>query len=215
MFNLLLITNDQNQADRYLETYCKKQQIKNPNVFRFGEDPANLSIELFRDIIRITERHFPERSMLVINNFQSTTPIMQNTFLKTLEEHQEELIFCLVASSTASVLPTIISRCQVVELRQQQSKLNQSEIEAMTILLKKLEINPGLIVTNELRYTPKTKKETLLTFLNQFISYGQLKLANSDNPHWLAARLKRALTAKTAIEINNLDPELALDHVFL
>lgn len=55
--------------------------------------------------------------IFVIQEMQSAHPSFANKLLKTLEEPPAHVILCLTAPDRASVLPTIASRCQILELR--------------------------------------------------------------------------------------------------
>lgn len=55
--------------------------------------------------------------IFVIQEMQKAHPSFANKLLKTLEEPPEHVIFCLTAPDRVSLLPTIVSRCQVLELR--------------------------------------------------------------------------------------------------
>jgi len=49
--------------------------------------------------------------------FQDANPNAQNALLKTLEEAPQRVILLLTADSAESLLPTIVSRCEVLRLR--------------------------------------------------------------------------------------------------
>lgn len=49
--------------------------------------------------------------------FQEANPNAQNALLKTLEEAPQRVILLLTADSAESLLPTIVSRCEVLRLR--------------------------------------------------------------------------------------------------
>jgi len=55
--------------------------------------------------------------IFVIQEIQSANPTFANKLLKTLEEPPGHVILCLTASDKESLLPTIVSRCQLLELR--------------------------------------------------------------------------------------------------
>jgi DNA polymerase-3 subunit delta' len=50
-------------------------------------------------------------------NFQEATPNAQNALLKTLEEAPPKVILILTADSVENLLPTIVSRCEILRLR--------------------------------------------------------------------------------------------------
>lgn len=55
--------------------------------------------------------------VFLIQEFHTANPTFANKLLKTLEEPPDHVILLLTALDRESVLPTILSRCQVVELR--------------------------------------------------------------------------------------------------
>lgn len=73
----------------------------------------------------------------ILNNFDLASPILENALLKTLEEPSSSTILILVASG--QLLPTIISRCQVISF-------NRLSVEDMTAFAK----DSGLVVTPEI-----------------------------------------------------------------
>ena len=67
-----------------------------------------------RELKKITKYSFPEKTAIIIDNIDTSTIETQNSFLKNLEEPNLNLIYILTAKSLENVLPTIISRCQVI-----------------------------------------------------------------------------------------------------
>lgn len=53
----------------------------------------------------------------LLPNFQSATEQAQNALLKTLEEPSDNVVLLLTADALESLLPTVVSRCEVVRLR--------------------------------------------------------------------------------------------------
>lgn len=80
---------------------------KNKNAF-YG-------VDYFNDTIRPTMRLKPNegrRNIVILANIEKMKPNIANTFLKTLEEPAENLMFILTTDNFNALLPTIISRCQ-------------------------------------------------------------------------------------------------------
>jgi DNA polymerase III delta prime subunit len=51
-----------------------------------------------------------------IENIQDMTPLVQNVLLKTLEDSDDKIIFILCADTKENILPTILSRCAIINL---------------------------------------------------------------------------------------------------
>ena len=73
--------------------------------------------------------------VIIIEDAHLMPEISQNTLLKTLEEPPSWTLFILIAQKLAGLLPTVISRCQVLRL----SPLSDNEVKK--ILLKKGKYN--------------------------------------------------------------------------
>jgi len=55
--------------------------------------------------------------LALLLNFESASAGAQNALLKTLEEAPEKVILLLTADSAENLLPTIVSRCEILRLR--------------------------------------------------------------------------------------------------
>lgn len=89
-------------------------------------------IKYFRDEIRPSAYLKPnegEKTVIVMTGIDSMRDETANAFLKLLEEPSEDLIFVLTTENSEALLPTIISRCQHIQL----SPLKTGEIEQALI----------------------------------------------------------------------------------
>lgn len=71
------------------------------------EDTRNLN-----NFLRLT---INEKTLVLIKDIQNATKEALSAFLKNLEEPQENIYFALTSNNTASILPTIVSRCEIVK----------------------------------------------------------------------------------------------------
>ncbi len=82
-------------------------------------EAGRLKVEQVRELQRhlsLTPNMATHR-VAILDRFDQATPSAANALLKTLEEPPEFVILILLAPDTDSLLPTIVSRCQVVPLR--------------------------------------------------------------------------------------------------
>ena len=80
---------------------------------------GRLKVEQVRELQRhlsLTPNMAPHR-VAILDRFDQATPSAANALLKTLEEPPDFVVLILMAPDTDSLLPTIVSRCQVVPLR--------------------------------------------------------------------------------------------------
>jgi len=92
-----------------------------PDMHLVEPDPetGRLKIEQVRDLQRqlTLTPHMADHRLAVLNRFELATPQAASALLKTLEEPPEFAHLVLLAPDTDSLLPTIVSRCQVIPLR--------------------------------------------------------------------------------------------------
>lgn len=89
-------------------------------------------IDYFREEIRPAAYYKPnegQKTVIIMIGIESMKKEAANSFLKLLEEPAEDLIFLLTTDNTEALLPTIISRCQHIQL----SSLKTKEIEEALI----------------------------------------------------------------------------------
>jgi len=125
-----------------------------------------------KDVVRFTSVALAENTVIFLPNFDMATVEAQNAFLKTLEESQENLFFLLTARNETLVLPTIISRCNVVYLKNKKI-IEEKEIEN-ALNFTNSEITEKFETISKL-----TKREDALGFLEDLQEI--LHLALSEN----------------------------------
>lgn len=89
-------------------------------------------IDYFREEIRPAAYYKPNeghKTVIIMTGIESMKKEAANSFLKLLEEPAEDLMFLLTTDNTEALLPTIISRCQHLQL----SPLKTGEIEKALI----------------------------------------------------------------------------------
>lgn len=70
-------------------------------------------VRSLNNLIRLS---FDEPTLIISQNIHEATEEALNAFLKNLEEPQDNIYFVLTAPSERKVLPTIVSRCQVIKI---------------------------------------------------------------------------------------------------
>jgi len=99
---------------------CQKvQRGVHPDVRVLDEPASSIRIEHIRELQReMALSPFEGRwRVSVLCDFQRATPEAANCLLKTLEEPPPKAVMVLTAVEAQALLPTIISRCQVFQLR--------------------------------------------------------------------------------------------------
>jgi DNA polymerase-3 subunit delta' len=99
---------------------CRKIVTGNhPDVRIFDDEDKALRIDQVRELQRelsLSPRESQYRVALLCN-FERATTGAANALLKTLEEPASPVVLILTTTEAGSLLPTIVSRCQVLKLR--------------------------------------------------------------------------------------------------
>lgn len=158
-----------------------------------------------------TKPYESTHKIIYINNSHLLTPPAQNSLLKTLEEPPDNSLIFLVTTNIDKLLPTVISRCQIVKNDQITSIESSKENVFLEVEKNLKDLNSGQKITLAGQYAyPKTKA----------------KLFCKDSIYYLNSLLKESPTNKTATNLslahttllrleNNVDPKLSLEHFFL
>ena len=128
MHSFLIVSKIQKAALEYAVRNCKESKI----------DKFDISILTFEKSIGIEDiRNFQKKLVLkplrskakavILDGSKDVTIEAQNALLKTLEEPPSNTIIYIIISNKDLVLPTILSRCQVIELRDKEYKLSKDE----------------------------------------------------------------------------------------
>lgn len=98
---------------------CRKIHSGNHPDVRFFDDDEPIKIDQVREMQRSLSLSPVESEYRVtlLCNFERATTAAANALLKTLEEPASKVVLILTAVEASRLLPTIISRCQLLNLR--------------------------------------------------------------------------------------------------
>lgn len=82
-----------------------------------------------RELRNITKLAFNTPTAIIIDSIDLATEEAVNAFLKNLEEPQENIYYILTASNLANILPTIVSRCQVIKIKNEKLNIKNKDAE--------------------------------------------------------------------------------------
>lgn len=161
---LLVGTNNFQQA---IDTLAKKFKTK---IFDYKIQKIS-DVRNLNNLIRLS---FDQPTLIVSENIHEATEEALNAFLKNLEEPQENIYFALTAPSTRHVLPTIVSRCQIVRVvGDRKIATENSEIEQFL----KLSVGEKLAYIDKIRDREKAVElaENSVQFLHSKLHGNEVK----------------------------------------
>jgi len=178
-------------------------------------DIRNLQKKLFLKPIK------SEKKAIILEAFFGMTTDSQNAFLKVLEEPPVSTIVIILVKALDFVLPTILSRCNLINL-DQVKKLSDEDMESnlkMIVELKNGGRGNALVLAQN---NSKNKEATLLFLEDLLISchhaliYQDLKNKDHEiSDDDLQKTLRSLQTAHALIKNTNVAPRFALENLFL
>lgn len=108
MHAYLLITGRNSDYQQQISELSKKlgAKIMEFPIYKIGD---------VRDLNNLIKLSFDSPTLIVCKDIHEAGEEASNAFLKNLEEPQKNIFFTLTTSSVRKVLPTIVSRCQIIK----------------------------------------------------------------------------------------------------
>lgn len=125
MHAYLIIGRESDVLQQTIATLADKLDAK---ILEF---PLN-KIDDVRNLNNLIRLSFEDPTLIVSKNIHEAGEEALNAFLKNLEEPQENIYFALTAPSIRKVLPTIVSRCQIIKTKNKEINEMGSEDEEET-----------------------------------------------------------------------------------
>ncbi len=148
------------------------------------EGTNSISIDQIRELgrkVSLKPYLLPAKVVVIFEAEKLTLPA-QNAFLKTLEEPPENTIFILSTTRADSLLPTIVSRCQIITLPETEeiSLTKDEEMEFQGILTSILKSRIGERLLTATKYS-KDKNQALRFLQALLVTSRQIMLQKPEN----------------------------------
>jgi hypothetical protein len=229
MTSFIVIATDKLKRDAYLKDFCDQQGI---DIF----DQTTLTLETsvkqntqsigIEDIKHMQKKIFlkpikSEKKAIIIDEAELLTIEAQNALLKILEEPPNNTILFLSTTTKETLLPTILSRCHVVQLEEEKPQLSEKEKEELHTFLEEFSqwgVGEKLKKAESLA---KDKDKTIdwigkLIFVlreNILESYSANK--NNESMNQWSNKIKLFQTLHTTLKTTNVNPRFAIENTLL
>lgn len=231
MVSFMLVSKNKSTREAYFHEFITKHAISPFDITRIEKEGDNKSptqsigIEIVKNL---QKRLFfkPIRSitkLIVIEDAHALTTEAQNALLKVLEEPPENTFIILGTDTKEMMLPTILSRCQVIEFEEEQKKLSEKTIEELTNFIK---ILPELSINERLKQAEllaKDKEKALVWLENLILVLRENLLEiyssseSSQQAHIITSlqTLKSFQSLHTLLKTTNSNPRFSIEHTLL
>jgi len=204
----LIISRSPGLIVGYLELFLPqighKKVTNNPDIFIIDQ-ASGWGIDVIRRTKTFLSRSPSSHSTKLVLIYQSENlnPESQNALLKTIEEPGPTNFFLLFTSRPSTLIPTIISRCQVVKIGQAAISITTKKLLLSQSLTASLSLSSEIAQSSQ--SVPEFLRHQLTLFHQELIVSPRLSTHNT---------ITKIITALKMIN-SNVDPQSALDYLLL
>jgi DNA polymerase III delta prime subunit len=221
MTSFLIISKTISNADRHALDITKQYNIDSLDITYLATE-GTIGIEEVRNLQKklMLKPFKSENKAAIIKNAQDLTLEAQNAFLKTLEEPPNHTYIFLLAQTNSTLLPTILSRCTIIEL----NEFIEISAEETKLLTEQIQNSFSASIGSNLKLAEKisTNKNTALQWLEKATICMRQILLGTVNNHQisnenalLVSFLQNMQKTYKIIKTTNVSPRLAVENLFL
>lgn len=153
MQSILLISQNPEDAKTYIADFAKKHSIALLDRQSFTPEGDSFGIDDIRQLQKTAYLN-PSRGkekLLIVQQADTLTVEAQNALLKILEEPPHHATIFLLAASETTLLPTILSRCQLIRLAFKKEEISTPEqLEENLLIIQKGTVGEKLALAERL-----------------------------------------------------------------
>jgi len=180
MLAQLIVSSNPELLKDYLNQQLTDQQIplQGPDIIYLGQDDK-FNLETIKELSQFFSlKPFQQaQRIVVLENADNLNLVAQNALLKTIEELSDRNQLWLLATNTNNLLPTLLSRCQKIELNTATESIDLKQINSI------------LELPLEQQFTKIEKVTDKHQFLIELSQYYRSKLTNQPEYADYAAQL--------------------------
>lgn len=208
------------REERELKAHALAQEYKISPFDRLIVEPENPAKHIGIEQIRMLRANLALRpfnsayKIAILVDFEKATEEAQNAFLKTLEEPPSSTIIVLTSPNADLLLPTIVSRCQVIQLATTNYQLLTTELSTLGSQLSALldgRVGDKLKLAQDL----SKNRENLLAGIAKLIVFLHQKLLDQPKHSQYLNILISCQKAYALLTTTNVSPRLTLETHFL
>ena len=215
MQSFLVISKDKNKASIYISSFLKKE----------GIDRIDINLHTFENAMGIAEvRNIQKKIILrpfrgkakavVLEVYEGITVEAQNALLKVLEEPPANTIIIISVSKKELLLPTVLSRCKIITLKDSNLTLSYDEnTQYLNILVSLSE--SGISYKLKLAQDISRNKEEAIAWLEKMTITLRKKLIENHNDQHCLNFLKNLQNTYKNLKSTNVSQRIALENLFL
>lgn len=211
MIPLLLISNNDNKVNKFVDDFIQKNKYLAHLIFKLYPSKSEFIIDQVKTLRKSVGQNVGAKRLFILFDFNKASIEAQNALLKTLEEYTGYNQFILVSSNQDAIVETIRSRAKTILLDQDKLDLSVKK-EVVDLFNKLLKENSYSFLADQ--FIIGLSREEAIDFLDQIVLYLRSQLTRKESV--LAAKIiKKAFEIKPLLQNNNLHVQLGIDNFLI
>lgn len=220
MFSIIIISKQNAKRKKYIQDFSLSRNIDQVDItlFEKGSDEKTQSIGI--DAIKQMQQKIyykpikSQEKAIIIEDAQLLTIEAQNALLKVLEEPPDNTLIILGSESKEVLIPTIRSRCQIIELEQETVEITEKDREEINSFLQNLPVMAIGELLKKAEILAKDK-EKAITWIEKVIILLHKQLLDETNQIFAIQRIRSFQQLHTLLKTTNVNPRMAIENTFL
>lgn len=214
MQSFLILAKEKSKASEYISDFLKEREV----------NPIDINLQAFEKAMGIEDVRNIQKSILlkpfkgktkavIIEAYENITPEAQNAMLKILEEPPANTIIIISVSKKELMLPTILSRCKIIALKEKEEPTANQDIAKFNGILNIIfngDVGDKLKIAQDVA---KNKEEAV--WLEKMTIFVREKMIEEYNESKYLMFLKSLQKTYMAIKSTNVSKRAALENLFL
>lgn len=215
MHSFLITSKNKQKAKEYTYKLCIDEKI-DPIDINLNSFEKAVGIEDIRNIQKkIILKPFKSKTKaIIIESYEGITTESQNALLKILEEPPANTIIIISISNKKLLLPTILSRCKIIELSDEKLILSNDEITQLHNYLITV-FRSGVGDKLKLAQDIARNKDEVLPWLEKMAIFVREKLIENPREVKYLNFLKSLQKTYVTLKSTNVNQRIALENLFL
>lgn len=228
----ILFATDANPVKPVVEEFLSQHALLSPDkpatdISWFNTEGESLKIKAVREIISQTSysSYSGQRPVYVLLDADNSSIPAQNALLKIIEEPPNQSLIILTAQQPKQLLPTIRSRCVLINLKQapDQPEISDEVLSAAKLLTDNLTLSQAIELAEKYKDRGEARQMLmeLINFLHRQLAQNsqtkkalEINLSSGDKTNFRLVKIIQFLLAAYQDLGKNLNPRLVLEHYF-
>lgn len=222
MQSVIIASKDKKKRDEHALLLCNKEHINKFDIYTLQfekteeSSKSSIGIKEIREIQKniLLKPMQGSKKAIIISDAHLLTVEAQNALLKLLEEPPLDTLILLIVSGKDILLPTIISRCKVIQLKdgEEEKENKDSSVKDILLLSTGEKLKRAQDISKNKEEALKWLEDSIFTVREQLLT--EIMQKEKIEKKYIET-LKQLEWAHLTLSTTNANPRLVVENVLL